>query len=30
MGERPDQVLFFKKMIAKYLLNFRTIVCVHI
>jgi len=25
MGERPDQVLLFKKMIAEYLLDFRTI-----
>jgi hypothetical protein len=29
VGKRPDQVLFFKKMIAEYLLNFRTIVYIH-
>jgi hypothetical protein len=29
-GERPDQVLFLKEMIAKYLLNFLPICCIHI
>ena len=30
MGKCPDQMLFFKKMITEYLLDFRTIIRVHV
>jgi len=30
MGQCPDQVLFFKKIIAEHLLDLHMIVCIHI